>query len=171
MAHVALYRKYRSQTFDDLVGQDHITKTIQAAITSSRIAHAYLFVGPRGTGKTSSARILARSLNCEHGPTPTPCGVCWLCIAITAGNGGDVIELDAASESGVDEVRDIIESAQYKPMEGRYKVFVIDEVHDLSGKAFDALLKTIEEPPSHVVFILATTELNKVPLTIRSRCQ
>ncbi|MGI8924004.1 MAG: DNA polymerase III subunit gamma/tau [Fimbriimonadales bacterium] len=171
MAHVALYRKYRSQTFDDLVGQDHITKTIQAAITSGRIAHAYLFVGPRCTGKTISSRILASSLNFEHGPTPTPCGVCSLCTAITAGNGGDVIELDAASESGVDEVRDIIESAKYKPMEGRYKVFVIDEVHDLSGKAFDALLKTIEEPPTHVVFILATTELNKVPLTIRSRCQ
>lgn len=171
MAHLALYRKYRSRTFDDLVGQEHVTKTLQNAVESGRIAHAYLFVGPRGTGKTSTARILARSLNCEHGPTAAPCGECSLCIAITAGNGGDVIELDAASESGVDEVRDIIESAKYSPLEGRYKVFVIDEVHDLSSKAFDALLKTIEEPPAHVVFVLATTEVNRVPLTIRSRCQ
>ena len=171
MAHLALYRKYRSRTFDDLVGQEHVTKTLQNAVDSGRIAHAYLFVGPRGTGKTSTARILARSLNCEHGPTAAPCGECSLCVAITAGNGGDVIELDAASESGVDEVRDIIESAKYSPLEGRYKVFVIDEVHDLSAKAFDALLKTIEEPPAHVIFVLATTEVNRVPLTIRSRCQ
>lgn len=171
MPHVALYRKYRSQSFEDLVGQEHITKTIQSAISSGRIAHAYLFVGPRGTGKTSTARILAKALNCENGPTPTPCGECRLCKAITAGQGGDVIELDAASESGVEEVRQLIEAAQYTPMEGRYKIYIIDEVHDLSPKAFDAFLKTVEEPPAHVVFIMATTEFNKVPVTIRSRCQ
>jgi DNA polymerase-3 subunit gamma/tau len=171
LPHITLYRKYRSQTFEELVGQEHITKTLQAGIETGRMAQAYLFTGPRGTGKTSAARILAKCLNCETGPTPTPCGTCHLCTTITAGQGGDVVELDAASESGVDEIRELIERANYAPMEGRYKVYIIDEVHDLSGKAFDAFLKTIEEPPPHVVFILATTEFNKVPVTIRSRCQ
>lgn len=171
VSHIALYRKYRSQTFSDLVGQSHVVQTLQSAISAGRIAHAYLFTGPRGTGKTSTARIFAKSLNCEKGPTPEPCNECRLCKAITAGLGGDVIEMDAAGTSGVNNVReDIIENSKYAPMEGRYKIYIIDEVHDLSTKAFDALLKTIEEPPAHVVFILATTEYNKVPSTIRSRC-
>lgn len=171
VSHIALYRKYRSQTFSDLVGQSHVVQTLQSAISAGRIAHAYLFTGPRGTGKTSTARIFAKSLNCEKGPTPEPCNECGLCKVITAGQGGDVIEMDAAGTSGVDNVReDIIENSKYAPMEGRYKIYIIDEVHDLSNKAFDALLKTIEEPPAHVVFIMATTEYNKVPSTIRSRC-
>ncbi len=148
-----------------------MTRTLRNAVAGGKISHAYLFVGPRGTGKTSTARILARCLNCENGPTPDPCGECLACKTIQQGSGGDVFEMDAASESGVDDVRDLIESSRYAPLEGRFKVYVIDEVHDLSSKAFDALLKTIEEPPAHVVFILATTEFSKVPATIRSRCQ
>ena len=172
MSHIALYRKYRSQTFSDLVGQEHVVRTLQNAISQNKFSHAYLFTGPRGTGKTSTARLLAKALNCEHGPSPEPCNECNSCTAITDGSSMDVVEMDAASEAGVDEVRTaIVQASEYKPAYSRFRVFIIDEVHDLSGKAFDALLKTIEEPPSHVVFILATTEYNKVPPTIRSRCQ
>lgn len=172
MAYVSLYRKYRSQSFADLVGQDHVVRTLQSAIANGKIAHAYLFTGPRGTGKTSSARLMAKALCCEQGPIAEPCNVCYQCTSITEGSNLDVHEFDAASESGVDEIREtIVEVVEYKPAAARYKVFIIDEVHDLSNKAFDALLKTIEEPPEHVIFILATTEFNKVPATIRSRCQ
>lgn len=172
MAHLALYRKYRSQTFGDLVGQEHVVRTLQNAISQGRLAHAFLFTGPRGTGKTSTARLLAKALNCDRGMNVEPCNECGSCRAITEGSHMDVLEMDAASESKVEQVRELIVSAaDYQPTSGRCRVFVIDEVHDLSSKAFDALLKTIEEPPAHVYFILATTELNKVPPTIRSRCQ
>lgn len=172
MAHLALYRKYRSQTFDDLVGQEHIVRTLKNAIAQGKIGHAYLFTGPRGTGKTSTARLLAKALNCTDGPSPNPPEDDPICQEIAAGSCLDVIEIDAASESGVDDVRrSIVEASEYRPSYCRYRIFIIDEVHDLSRSAFDALLKTIEEPPSHVVFILATTEFHKVPPTIRSRCQ
>ena len=172
MEHQSLYRKYRSQTFEDVFGQQHITRTLQNALTGDRVAHAYLFTGPRGTGKTSTARLLAKALNCAEGPTPTPCNQCGLCLSITAGRAMDVVEVDAASETGIDNVREaIINNARYAPAEGRYKVYIIDEVHDLSKAAFDGLLKTLEEPPAHVVFVLATTEIHKVPATIISRCQ
>src|SRR5690242_10321422 len=178
MAYISLYRKYRSQSFDEVIGQQHVTTVLQNALRMGRVAHAYLFCGPRGCGKTSTARLLARALNClgaageATAATAEPCGTCSLCTAIRAGSALDVIEMDAASETGIDDVREkIIENAKFAPAEARYKVYIIDEVHDLSLKAFDSLLKTIEEPPPHVVFILATTEAHKVPITVRSRCQ
>lgn len=171
MSYLALARKYRPQTFSDVVGQGHIVQTLSNAISASRIAHAYVFIGPRGVGKTSIARIYAKSLNCEKGPTPTPCGECASCKGITDGNAIDYYEIDAASNSKVDETRILIENAQYLPTHSRYKIYVIDEVHMLSTASFNALLKTLEEPPAHVIFILATTEAHKIPETILSRCQ
>ncbi len=171
MAYIALYRKWRPGTFRDLVGQEHISKTLLHAIQANRIGHAYLFSGPRGTGKTSAAKILAKSLNCKNGPTTEPCGICESCKKIDAGSSMDVFEIDAASNRGIDEIRDIRETVKFAPASGRYKVYIIDEVHMLTTEAFNALLKTLEEPPSQVIFILATTEAHKVPATIQSRCQ
>jgi DNA polymerase-3 subunit gamma/tau len=164
-------RKYRPQTFDDLVGQEHVVRTLKNAVEQNRLAHAYLFVGPRGIGKTSSARILAKALNCIHGPTITPCGKCDSCKEIAAGNSLDVLEIDGASNNGVEQVRELRENVRYAPAKGRYKIYIIDEVHMLSTAAFNALLKTLEEPPEHVKFIFATTEPQKVLATILSRCQ
>ncbi len=171
--YTVLARKYRSQDFQSLIGQDVLVKTLTTAIKTGRIAHAYIFTGIRGTGKTSTARILAKALNClsADGPTATPCGKCENCRAIAAGQHIDVMEIDAASHTGVDNMREILDAAQYRPTNGRYKVYIIDEVHMLSSSAFNALLKTLEEPPAHVIFILATTEIRKVPVTILSRCQ
>jgi DNA polymerase III subunit gamma/tau len=164
-------RKYRPQTFDDLVGQAHVSRTLKNAVAQNRLAHAYLFVGPRGIGKTSTARILAKSLNCVKGPTVTPCGECDNCREIAAGNSLDVIEIDGASNNSVEDVRQLRENVRYAPAKGRYKIYLIDEVHMLSAAAFNALLKTLEEPPEHVKFIFATTEPQKVLPTILSRCQ
>lgn len=171
--YTVLARKYRSQDFQTLIGQDVLVKTLTTAINTGRIAHAYIFTGIRGTGKTSTARILAKALNClsSDTATATPCGVCENCKSIAAGQHIDVMEIDAASHTGVDNMRDILDAAQYRPTNGRYKVYIIDEVHMLSTSAFNALLKTLEEPPAHVIFILATTEIRKVPVTILSRCQ
>jgi DNA polymerase-3 subunit gamma/tau len=164
-------RKYRPQRFDDLVGQEHVAQTLKNAVAQNRLAHAYLFVGPRGVGKTSTARILAKALNCIHGPTTTPCGVCDNCREIAAGNSLDVIEIDGASNNSVEDVRELRDNVRYAPAKGRYKIYLIDEVHMLSSAAFNALLKTLEEPPPHVKFIFATTEPQKVLPTILSRCQ
>src|SRR6476620_3357284 len=173
MSYTVLARRYRSTTFDEVIGQDHVARTLKKAIESDRIAHAYLFCGTRGTGKTSTARILAKCLNCEKSKEPTsePCGKCNSCTAIARGDDIDVIEIDAASNTGVDNVRDLIANASYRPARSRFKVYIIDEVHMLSKAAFNALLKTMEEPPEHVRFILATTEVEKVLPTILSRCQ
>jgi len=171
MAYVALYRTWRPQDFDDLVGQAPIKKALTNALETGRISHAYLFAGPRGTGKTSTARILAKALNCEKGPTPHPCNQCENCREITEGTSGDVIEIDAASNRGIDEIRKIREQVYFAPVSSRYKVYIIDEVHMITTDAFNALLKTLEEPPEHVVFILATTEPQKILNTILSRCQ
>ena len=171
MSYEVFARKYRPQTFDDLVGQAHVSRTLKNAVAQNRLAHAYLFVGPRGVGKTSTARILAKSLNCVKGPTVTPCGECDNCREIAAGNSLDVIEIDGASNNSVDDVRQLRENVRYAPAKGRYKIYLIDEVHMLSQAAFNALLKTLEEPPEHVKFVFATTEPQKVLPTILSRCQ
>jgi DNA polymerase III subunit gamma/tau len=171
MAYVSLYRKYRSQTFEEVSGQDHVTRTLQNAIRTGRVAHAYLFCGPRGTGKTSTARLLAKALNCENGPTAEPCNECSACVQINEGRFLDMKEIDAASNRGIDEIRDLRDSVAYAPVHGRSKVYVIDEAHQITGDAFNAFLKTLEEPPAHVVFIMATTEAHKIPATIVSRCQ
>ena len=171
MSYLVLARKWRPAGFEDLVGQEPIMRILKNAISQGRIAHAYIFSGPRGVGKTSSARILAKALNCKEGPTPAPCGVCNSCTAITDGSSVDVIEIDGASNNSVDDIRDLRERVKYAPSGGKYKVYIIDEVHMLSGSAFNALLKTLEEPPPHVIFVLATTEMKKIPATVLSRCQ
>ncbi len=171
MSYQALYRKFRPQEFEDVKGQDHIVTTLKNQIKADRIGHAYLFCGTRGTGKTTIAKIFAKAVNCEHPVDGSPCGECPSCKAIAAGNSMNVIEIDAASNNGVENIRQIREEVTYRPTEGRYKVYIIDEVHMLSIGAFNALLKTLEEPPSYVIFILATTEAHKIPITILSRCQ
>ncbi len=171
MSYVALYRKARPPVFDEVKGQDHVIKTLRNQVISDRLQHAYLFCGTRGTGKTSAAKILARAVNCENPQNGNPCNECASCRAIAAGNAMNVIEIDAASNNGVDNIREIVEEVRYRPAQGKYKVYIIDEVHMLSTGAFNALLKTLEEPPSYVIFILATTEVAKIPITILSRCQ
>lgn len=171
MSYLVIARKYRPQSFEDVIGQNHVTRTLSNAITSGRIAHAYLFTGPRGVGKTTVARILAKALNCAEGPTPNPCNRCPQCVGITEGSITDVYEIDGASNTGVDDIRDLRERVRYLPQSGRYNIYIIDEVHMLSTSAFNALLKILEEPPGHVVFIFATTEPHKIPMTVLSRTQ
>ncbi len=171
MSYQVLARKWRPQLFEDVASQGHITRTLQNAIVSGRLAHAFLFSGPRGVGKTTTARILAKALNCEQGPTPTPCGKCDSCLETAAGTSIDVIEIDGASNRGIEHIRELRETVKYAPVGGKHKVYVIDEVHMLTNEAFNALLKTLEEPPPHVIFIFATTEPQKIPATIHSRCQ
>lgn len=171
MSYQVLARKWRPQVFEDVVGQGHITRTLQNAIISGRLAHAFLFSGPRGVGKTTTARILAKALNCIQGPTPKPCGMCNSCVETAAGTSVDVIEIDGASNRGIEHIRELRETVKYAPVGGKCKVYVIDEVHMLTNEAFNALLKTLEEPPPHVIFIFATTEPQKIPATIHSRCQ
>ena len=171
MSYTALYRKFRPTEFEDVKGQDHIITTLQNQIRANRIGHAYLFCGTRGTGKTTVAKIFAKAVNCEHPVNGSPCGECAMCRSIAAGTSMNVIEIDAASNNGVDNIREIREEVTYRPTEGKYKVYIIDEVHMLSTGAFNALLKTLEEPPEYVIFILATTEANRIPVTIMSRCQ
>ncbi|HST25179.1 MAG TPA: DNA polymerase III subunit gamma/tau, partial [Gaiellaceae bacterium] len=167
----ALYRKYRPQTFDDVVGQEPVVRTLRNAIAHDQLRQAYLFAGPRGTGKTSMARILAKSVNCVQGPTTTPDNTCHACVAISNGNSLDVVEMDAASQRGIDDIREIRERVVLQPVEGRYKVYILDEAHQLTDAAWNALLKLIEEPPPHLLFVFCTTELLKVIPTVRSRCQ
>ena len=171
MSYLVLARKWRPQGFDDLVGQEPITRILKNSLSQNKIAHAYIFSGPRGVGKTSTARILAKALNCEKGPTPSPCGVCASCTAIKDGSSIDVLEIDGASNNSVDDIRDLREGVKYTPLGGRYKIYIIDEAHMLSTSAFNALLKTLEEPPPHAIFVLATTAAKKIPATIFSRCQ
>lgn len=171
MAYIALYRKWRPKSFEDVVGQSHITQTLQKAIDTDKVAHAYLFSGPRGTGKTSTAKIFARAMNCVHGPTSHPCNECEVCRHIMSGESLDVVEIDAASNRSIEDIRTLRETIKFMPAEGHKKIYIIDEVHMLTTEAFNALLKTLEEPPSHVIFILATTEPERIPMTILSRCQ
>ena len=171
MSYLVLARKYRPQRFAELVGQEHVARTLSNAIAQNRVHHAFLFTGARGVGKTSAARILAKALSCEKGPTAEPCGTCDLCQEIAAGRSVDVIEIDAASNTKVEETKSILEGVRYLPARARRKVYIIDEVHMLSAHSFNALLKTLEEPPPHVVFVFATTEVHKIPVTILSRCQ
>ncbi len=171
MSYTALYRKFRPAEFADVKGQDHIVTTLKNQICADRVGHAYLFCGTRGTGKTTIAKIFAKAVNCEHPADGSPCGECASCRAIAAGSSMNVIEIDAASNNGVDNIREIREEVAYSPAEGKYKVYIIDEVHMLTPGAYNALLKTLEEPPSYVIFILATTEAHKIPVTIASRCQ
>src|SRR6266480_7470080 len=172
MAYQVLARKWRPQRFDDVVGQQAVTRTLRNALGSGRLAHAFVFAGPRGVGKTTSARILARALSCVKGPTADPCGECDACVEIAEGRDIDVLEIDAATHTGVDNVREVIVSGlSIRPVRNRYKIFIIDEVHQLSSQSFNALLKSIEEPPPHVVFMMATTELEKIPETVLSRAQ
>src|SRR3954454_3895541 len=173
MSYQVLARKYRPQRFSDVIGQEHVTRTLQNAITQQRVAHGYIFSGHRGIGKTTVARILAMALNCRASdrPSPEPCGVCDSCQEIRAGNSVDVIEIDAATNRGIDEIRELRDAARYRPARDRYKIYILDEAHKITDAAFNALLKTLEEPPEHIVFMMATTQPEDIPQTVRSRCQ
>src|SRR5215831_10148744 len=172
MSYQVLARKYRPQTFEEIVGQGHVATTLTNALRSQKVAHAYLFSGPRGVGKTTAARVLAKALNCVKGPTPTPCNACDPCLRIAQGQEMvDVLEIDAASNRGIEEIRELRENVSYAPARSRYKVYIVDEAHQITHDAFNAFLKTLEEPPAHAVFIFATTEYQKIPATILSRCQ
>ncbi|MGZ4825576.1 MAG: DNA polymerase III subunit gamma/tau, partial [Terriglobales bacterium] len=173
MSYQVLARKYRPQKFSEVIGQEHVTRTLKNAIAQGRVAHGYIFSGHRGIGKTTIARILAMALNCQSQghPVPEPCGVCDSCVEIRAGNAVDVIEIDAATNRGIDEIRELREAARYRPARDRFKIYILDEAHQITDAAFNALLKTLEEPPSHIVFMMATTQPEDIPQTIRSRCQ